>query len=385
MRGTRATRAPWRHVVVAVAAATTLMTAACADDTTADRSADADTTTTAAGAPTTPTAPAAWTKVAAPEPCRCSDGSPFHSWTRAGDPERLLVYLEGGGACFNAATCGPERPTYKRSLAGDLPDRPGSAQGRAEFGIFDDDDPDNPVAGWSAVYVPYCTGDLHIGDTAHDYGDGLVVEHRGAVNLGSALEAAAAAFPDATQVVVVGTSAGSAGSPVAAGLIHDLLPDADVSVIADGSGAYPGTAPITLAISALWGTRNAVPDWPENAGLAPEQWSTTGVFVQAARHVPGLRIATVNTAYDETQARFAGMTGSAGQDLRTLIDDNTASIEAQGVEVHSWVGPGTLHTILTRPQFADVTVEGTSLRRWIADFVEGDDVADVHCVDCGAP
>ncbi len=30
----------------------------------------------------------------------CSDGSPFRFFARPGDPEKLLVYFQGGGGCW---------------------------------------------------------------------------------------------------------------------------------------------------------------------------------------------------------------------------------------------------------------------------------------------
>jgi len=97
------------------------------------------------------------------------------------------------------------------------------------------------------VVVPYCTGDLHLGTTLHDYGGGVEVHHNGYANASTALAATAALFPEATEVVVAGSSAGSAGAAAYGGAAHDVFPDADIAVIADASAAYPGTPAITLA------------------------------------------------------------------------------------------------------------------------------------------
>ena len=35
----------------------------------------------------------------------CADGSAFKFFVYPGDPARLLVEFEGGGACWDAATC----------------------------------------------------------------------------------------------------------------------------------------------------------------------------------------------------------------------------------------------------------------------------------------
>lgn len=314
----------------------------------------------------------------APPECACSDGSPYHYWIRRADPERVVFFLEGGGACFSAATCGPASPTFKRNLSDGADVAAGAP---ASGGIFDLADGRNPFADWSMVFVPYCTGDLHLGSTTQDYGEGVVIQHNGGVNGRTALAAMAVEFPDARELVVAGSSAGSAGAPLYAGLAHDLLPTADVTLLADGSGAYPDDVGITAAIGALWGAFDDLPTWPERTGPPPGDWSLPRLFVQAGRHVPDLRVATINNAYDDVQARFSALIGRSG-DLLAMIEANNELIEAEGVEVRSWVGSGTGHTVLGLDAFYDDAVDGTVLRDWVAAVVVGEDVDDVRCTDC---
>lgn len=366
-----------------VAVLTVTGLAACSEDS----SPPADTGGTAAAAPAA--AEIEWQKVTAPDECECSDGSEFHYWQHEGDPTEVLFVLEGGGACFSAETCGdPATATSKQDLASDLPDQPGFSSGGtvvpASQGLVDVANPDNPLAGYSVVYVPYCTGDLHLGSATHDYGDGVVVEHKGRTNATAALEGMAQAFPDAEEVVVLGFSAGSAGAPLYGGLAHDLLPGADITVIADASGAYPGDELVTSVIGGLWGIFDDLPAWPESAGQPLTAWSLPGLFVQAGRHVPGIALATINTSDDEVQRRFSDLIGFAGTPLLDLIDANDAFIEDAGVEVSSWVGPGELHvSTASDDDLYGSEVGGTELVDWVGDLLAGDDVADVRCADCG--
>lgn len=355
----------------------------CANDASSAES-KADTATTAPVAETAPAEVAdagpEWRKVATTPNCECSDGSEFHFWVHRGTSERVVFYLEGGGACFSAETCGPNTPSYTRNLQDDDGDSPAST------GIFDLTNDKNPFKDDSIVFVPYCTGDLHLGNATHDYGGGVVIEHNGAANGGTALTATAALFPDAAEVVVAGSSAGSAPTPVYAGLAQDLFPDAKVTAIADASGAYPGTEAITLAVSAFWGTNAALPPWPETAGDPQVAWSLPGLYVQATKHAPKVTFAKIDTAYDETQQSFVNLAGFPGDDLLTMIDGNTKQATDGGAKIHTWVGPGELHTILGRPELYTTEVEGNSLLEWITALVDGDDVPAVHCTgDCGKP
>ncbi|MDT0276403.1 pectin acetylesterase-family hydrolase [Blastococcus goldschmidtiae] len=359
--------------------------AACSDG-----SSPADTeTAAAANRPADEVQEVAWEKVATPDECRCSDGSEFHYWQHEGDPAKVLFVLEGGGACFSAETCGSADGTSKPSLASDLADEPGyvyrdGTPTPATRGLVDVGDPANPLFGYSVVFVPYCTGDLHLGDNTQDYGGGVVVvEHKGRVNATTALEGMAASFPDAEQVVVLGFSAGSAGAPLYGGLAHDLLPDADIKVISDGSGAYPGDELITGAIGGLWGIFGNLPQWPESAGEPQSAWSLPGLFVQAGRHVPGIGLATIDTAEDEVQREFTELIGFGDTPLLELITDNHEYIEGNGVELSSWVGPGDQHVSTAGDDVLyGSEVEGTELVDWIGDFLAGEDVDDVRCPDC---
>lgn len=309
--------------------------------------------------------------------CQCADGSEFSFYVREADPAKVLLFFQGGGACFSAATCAFEDGSYK--VTTDLDDDPSG-----EGGIFDLGDARNPFRDFSMVYVPYCTGDVHIGDATTDY-DGLTVQHKGAVNGRAALAELVERFGDATEVVVAGESAGAVPTPVYAGLVSDELPDARVAVLADGAGAYPDVPAVNELIGGLWGTMNAVPDWSVNEGLTAADWSFPDLFVQAGRHAPDIVFARHDYAYDRTQAFFALLAGVPADDLVTQIDANEAQIEGEGVDLASFISPGDDHTVLSSPEFYTERNVGVALLDWVTDLAAGTPVDDVHCEDCGRP
>lgn len=184
-------------------------------------------------------------------------------------------------------------------------------------------------------------------------------------------------FPDAEEIVVLGQSAGSAAAPLYGGLAHDLLPDAQITVLADASGAYPADELITSAIGGLWGIFDELPDWPEAAGDPRSAWSLPGLFIQTSEHVPGIRLASINTAEDRTQRQFSDLIGQAGIPLADLINRNNQLIEAAGVDLAWWVGPGDKHVSTADDEVYTDEVDGTRLIDWIADVIAGEDVADV--------
>ena len=192
---------------------------------------------------------AGWEQVVPGGDCQCADGSEFSFWVREANPKKVVFYLQDGGACFSAETCAPERDLYNTRR---------STRARPGGGIFDFADERNPFADYSVVYVPYCTGDVHIGNATTEYAPGLTVQHKGYVNGTAALDHLAATFPGATDVVVMGESAGSVAAPLYAGLVSDRLPDARITVLADGSGSYPDV-PRFNELFAAWGFGNAIP------------------------------------------------------------------------------------------------------------------------------
>jgi hypothetical protein len=192
-------------------------------------------------------------------------------------------------------------------------------------------------------------------------------------------------FGSAEQVVVVGESAGGIAAPVYAGLVSDLLPDAQVTVFADGSGAYPDDPNQAAGIGALWGSAQTIPDWEVNAGLTPADWSIPRFWVQAGLHDPEIVMSRFDYAYDAVQTAFMEVTGADTSDVAATIAVNEAMIEEAGVDQHSYTAPGDEHTISTKSEFYDIEVGGVRLSDWLADVVAGAAVDDVRCEDCRGP
>lgn len=362
--------------VLAVVALLGLVVMGCGGGSSSDDGGEAspssDTTATDAGS--IEADPADWEEVAPGGDCQCSDGSAYKLWVHEGSPDKVVLFLQDGGACFSAETCDPEAGLYNTSLF-EVP--PGTA------GIFDFDDERNPFADWSVVYAPYCSGDVFMGNATTEYAPGLTIQHKGYANGNAALDHLAATFPDATEIAVVGESAGSVAVPLYAGLAADRFPDARITGIADGSGSYPDDPAVTDLLADVWDTGSVMPNWPENAGLTAEQWSSfPGLFVQAGRHDPDIVLARHDYAYDEHQAIWYPYLGLDVGDLLSRIDANEAQIEEAGVDQLSYTAPGSEHTVLSDGQFYTEEVDGTPLVDWVARLIAGEQVPDVHCDNC---
>lgn len=327
-----------------------------------------------------PTAQADWEQVTPGEPCMCADGSEYSLWLHRGDPGRVVLFLEGGGACFSAESCAfAEGSPYQYTFAAtDNPTgtayNPNTGETDTIGGIFDFADAANPLADYSVVYVPYCTGDAHLGNTTRDYSDELTVEHRGFVNGGAALGLLAETFPDAEQVVVVGESAGAIAAPVYAGLVADELPDASVTALMEGGGAYPPIADLYGGIAVQWGV--TLPEWAYT-DPASAAWTAPELTVQAAEHDPEIVWARHDYTADAIQSRFFGLLGLDPAQLAATMTENEVLIEANGVDLDSYEASGEHHTVFQHEEFYTEHVDGVALTDWVAALVAGDEIEDV--------
>ena len=122
------------------------------------------------------------------------------SWcTSTARSKKIAIYLEGGGACFNDASC--------KLLNIDLPSY---VLGQ---GIFNFTRADNPIGDWNIFYVPYCTGDVHAGANPTGYPGPITgpQDFTGYTNLELYLSRILATVPDATDELLMGSSAGGFG------------------------------------------------------------------------------------------------------------------------------------------------------------------------------
>jgi hypothetical protein len=320
-------------------------------------------------------ADADWTTIEAPSPARCSDGSPFRFHVRHADPDKLFIFFNGGGACWNAATCDPSgNPTYRLNTDA------GSGNDPREYGgAFDFENPDNPFRDWSQVFVSYCSGDVHLGDQRARYeredGTAFSVEHRGRANADAALAHSFEAF-SARRVFVAGGSAGAIASPVYASVIAARYPEAEIVQFGGGAAGYRLPPP-----AQLWERWNTIAALPSAVDAAAYTNDTLGIFELyelAARAQPRLRLNSLDHAYDAVQERFMGLLGAPG-DLLMGLNANVRDLREKVPGYRSYIGPGEFHTILRYDELYSLESDGLPAVDWIRAISEGDDPGNVHC------
>ncbi len=133
-----------------------------------------------------------WNKVNLGDSCQCSDGSDYWIYTKKGKSDNLIIHFQGGGACWDDASC--TSPLVLNPKTGFYFPRINEWLFKAFFshGILENSLDVNPFKDWNIVFIPYCTGDLHIGNTENVYTDKngkmKTVKHNGKINVTKALE-----------------------------------------------------------------------------------------------------------------------------------------------------------------------------------------------------
>jgi len=319
----------------------------------------------------------------------CSDAPgadpAFRFWARRGASNNLVVYFDGGGACWDDLTCSLPR------LASDARDSDGFY--KAELlpgdnpnqmsGIFDLANARNPVRDWSFVYVPYCTGDVHSGSntatyTNPDTGERYTIQHRGADNFRAVLEWMRANFSAPGEILVTGSSAGAYGAATHFGRIREAFPDGRAVMLGDaGQGV---TTPDFLSLR----NGNWKYDLPDNVfGDEAQLTDDDDIVAQLAAHYPQDRFAQYTTAHDITQSAFYALMGASNA-CRAWTEKmaRDLSVRQSAENFRSYLANGQSHTILRSPLFYTETSGGEPFADWFAALLGAGEPANAACEQC---
>lgn len=312
----------------------------------------------------------------------CSDGSPYRFFVRPGEPEKLMFYLEGGGACWDGATCDPDlRPSYQVNLVNTDPSR--------AHGVLAFEQPGNPFVDYTVVYAPYCSGDVHLGDAEQHYqgpslngqeGRTVHIRHRGLANAQTALDWTFSHVFNPAQVFVTGSSAGSIPSPFYAVTLADQYPEASVVQLGDASGGYRGFA--NFSPYDTWHTDRVVSSLPYVRDIPADQFSFHHLYIGASQINSRIRYASYDNAEDDVQKQFLALGGTPSAELKPLLETNLAEISQANPDFRYYVAGGTMHTILLRPEVYSYEVNGTRFLDWLTALAAGQPVNNVMCSEC---
>lgn len=176
-----------------------------------------------------------WQKVDVPlsTGAMCGNGTPFKFFVyRVPDTNNTLFYFEGGGACWDYESCSGQAGVRGARNPNGIPDNYVQNINLLDFSnmanlataavspLIYTHHPYNQfkTGEWNLVYVPYCTGDIYVGDKTEVYTDAsgnnapLIWHHNGLRNVQAVVSWVKNNLKKPKQMAVAGCSAGSIGA-----------------------------------------------------------------------------------------------------------------------------------------------------------------------------
>jgi hypothetical protein len=297
----------------------------------------------------------------------CIAGTPYSVYTRAGDPSKLLIFEQGGGACW--------QDFYNCNILAES-----QAPPAPPVGIWDFASPDNPFADYSIVYMPYCDGSVFSGDNdvvdpafgvAIGFPAAQVRFHRGLRNQSAGMDVARATFPDATQITVAGSSAGGVG---AAGFAPALARfefgnRVDLTVFNDAG-------PVAINLDAADDIAKRAADWqfgqfyPASCRECDDLGQATRMIDWRLKNDTTIREAFYETDADLTNRFFMRLLADPARFREIVVTEHGRLNAAYPGRYKRFIVAGdTSHTALQTPLFYAQDANGVVLNDWTADFL----------------
>jgi hypothetical protein len=296
----------------------------------------------------------------------CIAGTPYSIYARAGDPSKLLILEQGGGACWQ------DFYQCNVTLANNpLPPFPQVNQA----GLWNRSNPGNPFADYSVVYMPYCDGSVFAGDNDvvdANFPFGPVRFHRGLRNQSAGIDLAKSLFPAATQVTVTGSSAGGVG---AAGFAPFLVRFkfgnfVDLTVFNDAGPVAVNLDPSqATAIAARENDWKFGQNYPASCSDCDALGQATVVIDWRLKNDTAVREAIYETDADITNRFFMGLLGDQAAWRDLIVTEHGILNEAYPNRYKRFFVAGdTSHTAIQTSLFYNQN--GVLLNEWTADFLD---------------
>jgi hypothetical protein len=311
---------------------------------------------------------------------RCAFDTPYEFYVRPSYPERILIYFNGGGACWDYRTCSQPDLFYNEKIYSQLePQRTG--------GILDVNRTDNPFSKYTIVTIPVCTGDTNLGAQDMEYysaeGESIKVMHRGSINVQSVLAWLQDTNLNPAKIFVAGSSAGAVATPFYASVLADLYPEAEVVGLMDDASSYV-SGKLPDVNTDTWGVPNMMKAYKKWADVV------TGVRMDvltqvAANNTKNLRLYVLDHAKDRTQHYFHREGGSPNLPMRDLMDSARKMIKGGSSNIRGFLLGGDQHVTLVAHKFYFIKSNNVFLKDWVKDISEGKEVSDIDCINCDLP
>jgi hypothetical protein len=287
---------------------------------------------------------------------QCGNGSPTGVGVNLTDQsDDVLVFFEGGGACWDAASCfGVGTTAVYENGYGKL--ELSTDPQLASIYLLNRGDPSNPFRDKNMVYVPYCTGDVFSGDNVVTLSY-LGIDHQahfvGHRNVGLFLSRILGTFRKAKHVWVAGDSAGGFGAAFQFGRVQDGFATTGARVdLLDDSGQPVAPDPARWELWKQVWSMQLPSDCPACTA------SPAAITDYYREKYPDSRFGLISYQYDIVISPFMNLSlGTFHDELYSLTDHMDAT----------W--PSARYFVIAGASHVGLTLASPELKDWVARMV----------------
>lgn len=307
----------------------------------------------------------------------CADGSDYYFLVRKGAPDKVIIYFQGGGACWDSYTCSNPIDTiepnfYLKSISPNM---------KSNQGIFDASNPENPFQDWTIVAIPYCTGDVHLGNIDQQYplpsGDSMTIYHRGMTNTNAVFDWMKAQKIDPAKIFLSGTSAGGYASIAYVDDVYQKFENAKIYQLTDCSVLVTENA---TAMADPW---NATPLLEHGLGPNKDLINATYQALGSTFNDDRVIYSQINSMYDEVMFFYymvmQNIEEPSREDVAKFASSRIASIAETDAKIKNHFvfstdfNPNdrgmTPHTFISSDRFYTAEEDGIPLIDWVRALV----------------
>lgn len=253
--------------------------------------------------------PGVWFKVELPGTV-CANGSQYKFFINPSlnESKDVLFMFEPGGACWDYDSCAGRTGLGASNTEG-ITD--GHVMGwQLAFPFLRRADETNHFRDYNYVYLPYCTGDVHIGNVVSTYKDplgkdpDLVFHHKGYTNMTEAAKYAAKIFKNPPKLVVAGCSAGGAGSIAGHWFVRNAFEPEHAYLIDDSGPLFPGSIhskPLYDTIQEAWNLSSIFESLP----ITYDKNDMGGMVLKMSEQLPNDRLSIAYFLRDHTFSAYS--------------------------------------------------------------------------------
>jgi hypothetical protein len=324
----------------------------------------------------------------------------YSFFIQRGNPNKLLVAFDGGGACWDEATCIGSvlvgSPTYA-PIVDETPQA--LAQGG---GLTDNANPDNPYKEYTKVFVPYCTADVHWGSRDTTYvlptpagNVPWTIRHRGSQNMIAVVDwlqrhgrSKNIDLGRVHDLTVTGLSAGAYGTLNGFAFLaeatprsrHNLVADAGIGVLTEqffARAMYDGSG------TESWGVEANLPTWVPGFSTMLVTASANPMilmplaFQSVAMWKPQDHFASITAELDATQIFFYSvMKGNFSPGVTEAVEwyygmKAITSATASLPNYRYFIEEGSFHTFLGSDEHTyGIGANGISVAEWMRNMIK---------------